>query len=89
MMIRKQTPIGMSEKREKKRFRRSGHGKVEATLAALDKLKPAHPKAESVIALLRSWLQDESGYDEEAWPKLKKALQQERKKRGAQGLFDV
>jgi hypothetical protein len=86
-MIRKQAPL--REKREKKSPLRNGARKVEATLAALDKLKPPHAKAESVIELLRSWLQDQSGYDEETWPKLKKALQQERRKRRARELFDV
>ncbi len=33
---------------------------------------------EAVIALLDEWLQDESGYDEETWPELKKALDRDR-----------
>jgi hypothetical protein len=41
-----------------------------------------------LINLLRSWLADESGYDEETWPKLKKALDQQRRRVGARGLFD-
>jgi hypothetical protein len=41
-----------------------------------------------VISLLRSWLADESGYDERTWPKLKKALDHERRRVGVRRLFD-
>jgi hypothetical protein len=41
-----------------------------------------------VIRLLDSWLADESGYDEETWPELKKALDEERRRVGARRLFD-
>lgn len=33
---------------------------------------------ESAIRLLEEWLADESGYDEETWPELKKALDENR-----------
>ena len=33
---------------------------------------------DSVIQLLEEWLADESGYDEEAWPELKDALDRDR-----------
>jgi hypothetical protein len=33
---------------------------------------------EKIIALLDSWLKDESGYDERTWPLLKKALERNR-----------
>lgn len=62
--------------------------KIAATIANLDALKPTTPKAAAMIALLKSWLQDESGYDEETWPKLKKALDDERRRQGARTLFD-
>ena len=39
------------------------------------------------IASFKSWLGNESGYDEETWPKLKKALNQERDRVGARRLF--
>jgi len=39
-----------------------------------------------IIALLNSWLKDESGYDERTWPVLKKAL--EKNRLGYRGLFD-
>jgi hypothetical protein len=51
---------------------------IAATLESLDALKPETPKAAGVLALLRSWLSDESGYDERTWPKLSKALDEER-----------
>lgn len=35
-------------------------------------------KAQKAIALLDSWLSDESGYDEATWPDLKKALDENR-----------
>jgi hypothetical protein len=41
---------------------------------------------QAVIALLEEWLRDESGYDEETWPELKKALDRDRL--SARKLFD-
>ncbi len=35
-------------------------------------------KNEAAIRLLEEWLADESGYDEETWPILKKALEEDR-----------
>ena len=59
---------------------RSG-SKHEAEIAArrerLDELQPESAQAAGLITLLRSWLADDSGYDEETWPKLKKALDQD------------
>jgi hypothetical protein len=40
-----------------------------------------------VIRLLDEWMVDESGYDEETWPLLKKALNHERERIGARKLF--
>ncbi len=37
--------------------------------------------------LLRAWLSDESGYDEETWPELKKALEENRSAASAESLF--
>jgi len=61
---------------------------IAATLQGLDDIKPKTAKAAAVIELLRSWLHDESGYDEQTWPKLKKALNQERDRIGARRLFN-
>ena len=40
------------------------------------------------IAMLNEWMHDESGYDEDAWPELKEALNRERDAVGARRLFD-
>jgi hypothetical protein len=65
-----------------------GKSKIEATLAELNRLQPKSAKAAKVIGLFKSWLADESGYDEETWPRLRKALEEERQKVGARRLFD-
>jgi hypothetical protein len=46
------------------------------------------PKVHPAITLIEEWLKDESGYDEETWPALKKALDEERDRVGARRLFD-
>ncbi len=33
----------------------------------------------AALRLLRDWLSDESGYDEEAWPELKRAMENNRR----------
>lgn len=35
-------------------------------------------KNEAAVRLLKEWLRDESGYDEETWPKLKEAIEANR-----------
>ena len=35
-------------------------------------------KNEAAIQLLHEWLQDDSGYDEQAWPQLKEAIEEDR-----------
>ena len=45
---------------------------------------PADPQA--VIRLLDEWMADESGYDEETWPKLKEMLDRDRL--SGRSLFD-
>lgn len=42
-------------------------------------------KSRHLIKTLQSWLEDESGYDEQTWPWLKKALEEDRM--SARGLF--
>jgi hypothetical protein len=61
---------------------------IKAALEKLDALVPETPKLARLIGLLRSWLTDESGYDERTWPKLMKALDEERDRVGARRLFD-
>lgn len=67
---------------------KSQREKIAAAIAELDQLKPKSAKAAKAIALFKSWLEDESGYDEETWPKLKKALNKERDRVGARRLFN-
>lgn len=62
---------------------------IASALDKLDDIEPATPRATALIALLRSWLDDESGYDEETWSNLTTALDAERKRAGARRLFDV
>lgn len=62
---------------------------IDETLAELDRLQHGSPKIREVVELFRGWLVDESGYDEETWPKLKKALNRERARVGARRLFDA
>ena len=61
--------------------------RIAATIAELDQIKPESAKAARAIALFKSWLADESGYDEKVWPRLKKALDRERERVGARRLF--
>ena len=61
---------------------------IAQTLAAMDQLEAKSPPAAKVISLLRTWLGDDSGYDEEVWPALQKSLNRERARVGARRLFD-
>jgi hypothetical protein len=62
---------------------------IAETIAELDLIKPRSVKAARAISLFKSWLADDSGYDEAVWPRLKKSLQQERASVGARRLFDA
>ncbi|HJT35480.1 MAG TPA: hypothetical protein VJ783_25865 [Pirellulales bacterium] len=62
---------------------------IDETLAELDRLESDSPKIKVVVELFRGWLVDKSGYDEETWPRLKKALNSERANIGARRLFDA
>jgi hypothetical protein len=48
-------------------------------------LPPGDPEA--ALQMLREWMADESGYDEQTWPALKVALDHNRAP-GARNLFD-
>lgn len=63
--------------------------KISDVLAELNRLEAASPKSAAMIELFRDWLTDESGYDEQTWPKLKSALNRERARIGARELFDA
>ncbi len=62
---------------------------IPAAMDALDQIDAPTPKAAKAIALLSAWLADESGYDEQTWPRLKRSLERERKRVGARSLFDA
>jgi hypothetical protein len=87
-MIRK-TSKKASESSRKTNRGATNHDEIGEAVAALDRLEPTSPKAKRIIALLRSWLTDESGYDEETWPALSRSLDRERARVGARKLFDV
>jgi hypothetical protein len=72
-----------------RRSRKSQATAIREALADLDRLAAEAPKIKHVIELFRGWLTDESGYDEETLPKLKKALDRERARVGARRLFDA
>ena len=38
-----------------------------------------HQRNHAALGLLRQWLNDESGYDEETWPQLEKAMADNRR----------
>ena len=78
--MRKSSPSSRHEHPGQMRSRSKKDQKdtIAAAVQRLEELKPETPQAASLIALLRSWLTDESGYDEQTWPKLKAALNQAR-----------
>jgi hypothetical protein len=86
-VAKKLTSTNPRVKSKTSRQRRTSREKIAATLAEIDQIKPATPQAARAIALVRSWLVDESGYDEETWPQLKRALNRERARVGARRLF--
>ena len=86
-MVRKAPPARKKPSRKAKPVRVHPN-KIASAIARLDEIKPATTKAARAIALFKSWLADDSGYDEETWPQLKEALQGERKRIGARRLFD-
>ena len=86
--MRKTTITAKPVKRTRSPGRASQDDAVTAALKDINRLTPSSAKATQTIALLKSWLKDDSGYDEQTWPKLKKALDQQRAKVGARRLFD-
>ncbi len=84
----KKLPKTRRHKHSGSRFKAAPNAAIKATLNSLDRMEPATSNAAELIALLRSWLSDKSGYDERTWPKLKKALDEEHARVGARRLFD-
>lgn len=76
------------DRRKPPRKATGSNAALATTLKQIDHMATSAPKAARVISLLKSWLKDESGYDERTWPKLKKALDEQRLRTGAASLFD-
>jgi hypothetical protein len=90
IQMTRKTALPKARRKVARADRRNAHDeKIAAAIAALNDIRPPNPKAAKAIALFRSWLEDESGYDEKTWPRLKKALDQERTRVGARRLFDA
>jgi hypothetical protein len=89
-MIRKPSPTAKSPGKPRKPSQKNGplQGSIAASLAALDQLEPESRQAKALVALIRTWLSDQSGYDETTWPELRKSLDSERRRRGARRLFN-
>jgi hypothetical protein len=87
--MKKTPPSPRKAGRPRARSRSAGKPEtdVATTIERLNNLRPESGQAAGLISLLCSWLADDSGYDEEAWPKLKKALERERGRVGARSLF--
>lgn len=89
-MIRRQPSRRRRSKTPPKGSKQNGRASaISNTLAELDRIEASSPNAKALIELFRGWLTDESGYDEETWPKLKRALNRERARVGARRLFDA
>lgn len=86
-MIRKQNSAKTQQRPKKPEKAKVDRKAITATIAKLDEIKTRNPRLAGLISLFKGWLQDESGYDEETWPQLKKALDQERDRVGARRLF--
>ncbi|HJT36144.1 MAG TPA: hypothetical protein VJ783_29245 [Pirellulales bacterium] len=87
-MIRREPSRGNGAKARVKKARKKSRAQaINETLAELDRLDLSLPKVREAVELFRGWLTDESGYDEETWPEVKKALNHERARVGARRLF--
>jgi hypothetical protein len=87
-VIRKKPSRAKSVKPERNGKAALHRQKIATTIAKLDQLSSVSPKTARTIALLKEWLSDESGYDEQTWPQLKVGLDRERRRLGARRLFD-
>jgi hypothetical protein len=63
-----------SKKRKVSRPKAEREDQIAGTLANLNQIRPTNQKTANILAMLKAWLRDDSGYDEATWPKLKKAL---------------
>ena len=60
--------------------------KKQQSKNAHSKNRAADARAEQIKKLFAEWLQDSSGYDEQAWPQIKKALNDNHSR--SHNLFD-
>ncbi|MEX2558958.1 MAG: hypothetical protein WD403_03540 [Pirellulales bacterium] len=83
-------PSSASRKQPRRapKVKRTPQSIIQETLVQLDQLAAPSAKAQRAISLFKKWLRDESGYDEQAWPTLKKALDRERTRVKARRSFD-
>ncbi len=60
---------------------------LERESVSRSKRQEARQRNRATQALLSDWLADDSGYDEETWPELKKALEENRSAAAEGRLF--
>ena len=72
----KQAVKNRTKRATRKKFSAAYQRKIAERIAQLDEIAASNPKAERIVALLKSWLADESGYDERVWPELKRGLEE-------------
>jgi hypothetical protein len=87
-VVKKAAPVKVQGAKQSTRSN-SRREKTAAVIAELEQIQAPSAQVAAAIALFKSWLTDESGYDEKVWPRLKKALEQERSRVGARRLFDA
>jgi len=51
---------------------------IEDALRETQDEEALRARNEAAIQLLHEWLEDDSGYDERAWPRLKEAIEEDR-----------
>lgn len=72
----------MAKKKSKRLSGRVTHPKPNGAVSKAVQLPPpsphVSPKIRKLMKLMKSWLEDESGYDEETWPQLQEALKKNR-----------
>jgi hypothetical protein len=88
-MVKKTSLAGRGQRFSKVTHGNSRREKIAAAIVELNQIKAPSAKVAEAISLFKSWLTDESGYDERVWPRLRKALERERKRAGARRLFDA
>ena len=72
----------MRKNKTKRPTRRAAPPKSNGKASKGLQLPPPSPlmsrKSRKLIKLIQSWMEDESGYDEETWPQLQEALKKNR-----------